>query len=178
MPRHSVIHEIDHKERALLVLIEPEEGMRPYALEELTALTETAGAEIVGDFYQKRDRPDPAYYIGPGKAEELFAGVQDLSANLVIVDSELSPVQVRNLEEVVKCRVIDRTQLILDIFASRARTREGQLQVELAQLRYRLPRLTGRGVALSRQGGGIGTRGPGETQLEKDRRAKIGRAHV
>ena len=95
MTRSAALHEIDTSERAVLVLIEPEEAMRPYALEELTALAETAGAVIAGDFYQRRQRPDPAYYIGPGKTEELRAGIQDLKADLVIVDSELSPVQVR-----------------------------------------------------------------------------------
>ncbi len=171
MSRHSVFHEINIKERSVLVLIEPDEAMRPYALEELTALAETAGAEVVGDFYQRRDRPSPTHYIGSGKAEELFAGVQDLSANLVIVDSELSTVQVRNLEDTVKCRVIDRTQLILDIFAQRARTREGRLQVQLAQLSYLLPRLSGLYTKFERQQGGIGVRGgAGETKLETDRR--------
>jgi GTP-binding protein HflX len=171
MPRQSVVHQIDIKERAILVLIEPDESMRPYALEELTALAETAGAEIVGDFYQRRNRPDPAYYIGPGKTEELYAGTQDLGANLIIVDSELSPAQVRNLEERVKCRVIDRTQLILDIFAQRARTREGRLQVALAQLTYLLPRLGNLYTKFERQQGGIGVRGgAGETKLETDRR--------
>src|SRR5690349_8714269 len=141
MSRIQPLHEVTDVERAILVFVEPDEEIRPYAREELIALTETAGAQVVGEFYQKRDRPDPASYIGSGKAEELFAGVQDAHANLVIVDSELSPVQARNLEEAVKCRVIDRTQLILDIFAQRAQTREGKLQVSLAQLTYLLPRL-------------------------------------
>ncbi len=171
MTRSAALHEIDTSERAVLVLIEPEEAMRPYALEELTALAETAGAVIAGDFYQRRQRPDPAYYIGPGKTEELRAGIQDLKADLVIVDSELSPVQVRNLEEALKCRVIDRTQLILDIFAQRARTREGSLQVALAQLTYLLPRLGNLYTKFERQQGGIGVRGgAGETKLETDRR--------
>src|SRR5581483_7412976 len=102
MARTPTMHEIQDKERAVLVSVEPDEALRPYALEELTALTETAGAEVVGEFYQRRDRPDPAYFIGPGKTQELYAGVQDTGANLVIVDSELSPVQARNLEEAVK----------------------------------------------------------------------------
>ena len=158
-------------ERAVLVSVEPDEVMRPYAIEELTALTETAGADVVGEFFQRRDRPDAAYYIGPGKTQELFAGVQDMNANLVIVDSELSPVQARNLEEAVKCRVIDRTQLILDIFAQRAHTREGKLQVNLAQLTYLLPRLSSLYTKFERQQGGIGVRGgAGETKLETDRR--------
>ncbi|GDX40489.1 GTPase HflX [Armatimonadota bacterium] len=171
MSRNSILHDIDTSEKAILVLIEPDEAMRPYALEELRALAETAGATVVGDFYQKRRRPDPAYYIGPGKAEELHAGIQDLGADLVIVDSELSPAQVRNLEEALKCRVIDRTQLILDIFGQRARTREGLLQVELAQLTYLLPRLGNLYTKFERQQGGIGVRGgSGETKLETDRR--------
>ena len=145
--------------------------MRPYAIEELTALTETAGAEVVGEFYQNRDRPDAAYFIGSGKTLELFAGVQDMGANLVIVDNELTPVQARNLEEAVKVRVIDRTQLILDIFAQRAQTREGKLQVSLAQLTYLLPRLGNLYTKFERQQGGIGVRGgQGETKLETDRR--------
>jgi GTPase len=171
MPRITVMHEIQDRERAILVSVEPDETLRPYAIEELTALTETAGAEVVGTFYQRRDRPDTAYYIGSGKAEELHAGVKDAQANLVIVDSELTPVQARNLEEAVQCRVIDRTQLILDIFAQRAHTREGKLQVSLAQLTYLLPRLSNLYTKFERQQGGIGVRGgAGETKLETDRR--------
>lgn len=163
--------EMKDDERAVLVSVEPDELLRPYAIEELTALTQTAGAVVVGEFYQRRDRPDAAYYIGPGKTQELFAGVQDTGANLVIVDSELSPAQARNLEEAVKCRVIDRTQLILDIFAQRAQTREGKLQVSLAQLTYLLPRLSNLYTKFERQQGGIGVRGgAGETKLETDRR--------
>ncbi|MBC7527593.1 MAG: GTPase HflX [Chthonomonadaceae bacterium] len=162
---------IEESERAFLVSVERDEELRPYALEELTALADTAGAEIVGSFFQRRDKPDPAFYIGPGKKDELFAGVQDTASNLVIVDSELSPAQARNLEEAVQCRVIDRTQLILDIFAHRARTREGRLQVTLAQLTYLLPRLSGMYTKFERQQGGIGVRGgQGETKLETDRR--------
>lgn len=171
MSKIPVMHEITERERAILVSVEPDAEMRPYAMEELTALTETAGADVVGEFYQRRDRPDAAFFIGPGKTEELYAGVQDASANLVIVDSELSPVQARNLEEAVKCRVIDRTQLILDIFAQRAQTREGKLQVALAQLTYLLPRLSNLYTKFERQQGGIGVRGgSGETKLETDRR--------
>lgn len=163
--------EVTDNERAILVSVEPDLTMRPYAIEELTALTETAGAEVVGEFYQKRDRPDARYYIGSGKTQELQAGVEDAKANLVIVDSELSPAQARNLEEAVKCRVIDRTQLILDIFAQRAQTREGKLQVSLAQLTYLLPRLGNLYTKFERQQGGIGVRGgAGETKLETDRR--------
>ncbi len=171
MSRNVALHEITDSERAILVSVERDEALRPYAMEELTALTTTAGAEVVGEFFQRRDRPDPAYFIGTGKTEELFAGVQDSAANLVIVDSELSPVQTRNLEEAVKCRVIDRTQLILDIFGQRAQTREGKLQVQLAQLTYMLPRLGLLYTKFERQQGGIGVRGgAGETKLETDRR--------
>jgi len=139
-------------------------------MEELVRLCETAGAQVVAEVIQSRRAPDPAYYIGKGKAQELAGLVEEKEANLVVVDEELSPSQTRNLEEVLDIRVIDRTALILDIFARRARTREGKLQVELAQLNYLLPRLTGRGKVLSRLAGGIGTRGPGETKLEVDRR--------
>src|SRR5580658_374589 len=171
MSRLSTSHEIKETARAILVSVEPDAQMRPYAREELTALTETAGADVVGEFFQKRDNPDPRFYIGPGKTSELQAGVQDVSANLVIVDSELTPAQSRNLEEAVKCRVIDRTQLILDIFGQRAHTREGKLQVNLAQLTYLLPRLGNLYTKFERQQGGIGVRGgAGETKLETDRR--------
>ncbi len=139
-------------------------------LDELAGLARAAGAEVVLRATQSRDLPDPATFIGPGKAEQLARGAAELDAQLVIVDNDLTPAQGRNLEKICGCRVIDRTELILDIFARRARTREGQLQVELAQLQYLLPRLTGAGLAMSRLGGGIGTRGPGETKLETDRR--------
>ena len=165
------MHELGDTERAILVSVEPDETLRPYAIEELTALAETAGAVVVGEFHQKRQRPDPAHYIGSGKTLELYAGAQDADANLIIVDSELSSVQARNLEDSLKRRVIDRTQLILDIFAQRARTREGRLQVTLAQLTYLLPRLSNLYTKFERQQGGIGTRGgQGETKLETDRR--------
>ena len=163
--------EMNDTERAVLVSVEPDTELRPYAIEELTALTETAGAVVVGEFHQNRSHPDAAYFIGSGKTQELFAGVQDMGANLVIVDSELTSVQARNLEEAVKVRVIDRTQLILDIFAQRAQTREGKLQVSLAQLTYLLPRLGNLYTKFERQQGGIGVRGgQGETKLETDRR--------
>jgi len=139
-------------------------------MQELAQLTETAGAEAVAEVVQKRERPDTAYYVGKGKLEEIKIIVEETSADLVIFNDELSPSQIRNLEAALEVRVVDRTALILDIFAQRARTREGKLQVELAQLNYLLPRLTGRGSELSRLGGGIGTRGPGETKLEVDRR--------
>lgn len=140
----------------------------------MRTLTESAGAEVFDVHLQARPKPDPATFIGSGKVAELARLVEAHEIDLLIFDNDLSPTQLRNVERAVKCRVIDRTQLILDIFASRARTREGQLQVELAQLQYLLPRLSGMGSALSRLGGGIGTRGPGETKLELDRR-KIGR---
>lgn len=139
-------------------------------MQELAQLAETAGAQTVAEIMQKRERPDTAYYLGKGKVEELKAIVAETSADLVIFNDELSPSQIRNLETALEVRVVDRTALILDIFAQRARTREGKLQVELAQLNYLLPRLTGKGSELSRLGGGIGTRGPGETKLEVDRR--------
>jgi GTPase len=140
------------------------------SLSELRDLAVSAGAEIVGQILQHRDQPDPATLIGRGKLEEITGAAASLHADLLLFDHDLTASQQRNLEEVVHARVIDRTQLILDIFATHARTREGQLQVELAQLEYMLPRLTGRGAEMSQLGGGIGTRGPGETQLETDRR--------
>ena len=143
----------------------PEESLR-----ELRELTATAGATVVNVLVQHRDSPVAATLIGPGKVEELRDQARLTDAGVVIFDHELTPTQQRNLEKLLELKVIDRTQLILDIFAGRARTREGRLQVELAQLSYLLPRLTGKGVSLSRLGGGIGTRGPGETKLETDRR--------
>lgn len=140
------------------------------SLDELRDLAISAGAEIVGDILQHRDRPDPATLIGKGKLEEIAGAAASSSADLVLFDHDLTASQQRNIERLVNSRVIDRTQLILDIFATHARTREGQLQVELAQLEYMLPRLAGRGAEMSQLGGGIGTRGPGETQLETDRR--------
>jgi GTP-binding protein HflX len=137
---------------------------------EFRELVLSAGATVAAELEQHRPKADPATLIGSGKVEELSAVAASSGADVVIVDHDLSPTQLRNLENAMPCRVIDRTQLILDIFARHARTREGQLQVELAQLEYMLPRLTGRGKAMSQLGGGIGTRGPGETQLETDRR--------
>ena len=151
------------------------------SMAELRELATSAGAEVAGDFIQSRAKPDPATLIGRGKLEEIAGAAASARAELIIFDHDLSPSQQRNIEDAAGVRVIDRTQLILDIFARHARTREGQLQVELAQLEYLLPRLTGRGIAMSQitgtAGGGrgpIGTRGPGETQLETDRR-KIAR---
>jgi GTPase len=140
------------------------------SLAELRSLAISAGAEIVGEFMQHRGRPDPATLIGSGKLEEIAGATASVSADLLLFDHDLTASQQRNIEKLVNTRVIDRTQLILDIFAKHARTREGQLQVELAQLEYMLPRLGGRGIEMSQLGGGIGTRGPGETQLETDRR--------
>lgn len=140
------------------------------SMAELRELSLSAGAEVVGEFLQVREKPDPATLIGRGKLQELSATAQSAGAGLIIFDHDLTPSQQRNIEDAAEVRVIDRTQLILDIFARHARTREGQLQVELAQLEYLLPRLTGRGLQMSQLGGGIGTRGPGETQLETDRR--------
>ncbi len=139
-------------------------------MEELGLLAQSAGAQVVGSLIQERERLDSATLIGSGKVGELARLAQQSNAELVVFDDELSPVQQRNVEKEVECKTLDRTQLILDIFASRARTREGRLQVELAQLNYLLPRLAGKGIMLSRLGGGIGTRGPGETKLETDRR--------
>ena len=140
------------------------------SLDEMTLLARSARAEIVEVISQERKRPDSATYFGSGKVEELKELITLKAITIVMVDAELSPVQARNLEAKLEVKVLDRTELILDIFAQRARSREGRLQVELAQLQYLMPRLTGKGVSLSRLGGGIGTRGPGETKLETDRR--------
>lgn len=147
-------------------------------LEELEFLAQTAGVQVAEKVVQKRQTVDVAFYIGKGKAYEIADIAKAHQANAVIFDDELSPVQIRNLENVIGAQIIDRTTLILDIFAQRAMSQEGQIQVELAQLKYMLPRLTGKGIELSREGGGIGTRGPGETKLETDRRhirRRIGR---
>jgi GTP-binding protein HflX len=140
------------------------------SLEEFRELVLSAGASIVAEVVQRRPKPDPATLLGSGKVEEIAGIAASANADIILFDHDLTPTQLRNLEEALPCRVVDRTQLILDIFARHARTREGQLQVELAQLEYMLPRLTGRGASMSQLGGGIGTRGPGETQLETDRR--------
>ncbi|MEL6470654.1 MAG: GTPase HflX [Cyanobacteria bacterium J06623_4] len=140
-------------------------------LEEIERLVETAGGDVLSTVVQKRSRPHPQTVIGAGKVDEIALAVQTLGANLIVFNRDLSPGQIRNLEKHVGVRVVDRTELILDIFAQRAKSGAGKLQVELAQLEYQLPRLTGRGQAMSRLGGGIGTRGPGETKLETERRA-------
>ena len=160
-------------ERAILIGLE-KEGVSKWdlrdSMEELRELANSAGAEVVSTVTQKLQKPTAPYYIGKGKAEGLKSSIQDRQVTSVIFDNELSPAQGRNLENLLSRKVLDRTQLILDIFAQRARSREGRLQIELAQLQYLLPRLTRMWTHLSRQTGGIGTRGPGETQLEVDRR--------
>ena len=162
------------EERALLLGVELPSNNRKvpleYSLEELQRLTETAGGKVIQKFSQQVRRVTPATLVGRGKVEEIQVALKDLKPDLVVVDEDLSPAQQRNLESAFKIRVIDRSQLILDIFSQRARSNEGKLQVELAQLEYLLPRLTRQWTHLSRLGGGIGTRGPGETQLEVDRR--------
>jgi GTPase len=160
-------------EKAILVgcqTIELDDTRFQYSMEELASLTKTAQGEVLLTVSQKRDRIHNATYIGSGKVEEVRVLIEELEADLVIFNDELSPSQKRNLARDLNARIIDRTQLILDIFAQRARSKEGKLQVELAQLQYILPRLAGQGTALSRLGAGIGTRGPGETKLESDRR--------
>lgn len=157
-------------ERCLLVGVDFGKYDCEKSLEELKMLCESAGGEVCGITYQKRDLPDKATCIGTGKLLEVSEFCYASEIDLVIFDLELSAVQLKNIERVINCPVIDRTMLILDIFAKRANTAEGKLQVELAQLKYRLPHLLGRGTALSRLGGGIGTRGPGESKLESDRR--------
>lgn len=159
----------DEEYRAILVGVQLEEDIS-YSMKELWALAEAAGVDVAGEMIQNKERPNTATYIGKGKVDELAEMCAVMEADTVIFNDELSGMQLRNLEEKLEVRVIDRTILILDIFASRAVSREGKLQVELAQLQYRLPRLTGFGKALSRLGAGIGTRGPGEKKLETDRR--------
>lgn len=157
-------------EKAVLIAVDTGDYDCESSLNELEELAETAGAQVVGKLWQKREKPDSASFLGSGRLEELADFCENNEVDLVIADSELSPSQLRNIEKATKIRVIDRTTLILDIFADRARSNEGKLQVELAQLRYSLPRLIGQGTSLSRLGGGIGTRGPGETKLESDKR--------
>ena len=178
--RMKTTQSLERRERVLLVGVSLRKGARVRSQEaslgardslaELEELAYSAGADIGGTLLQVRDAFDPATLVGKGKLEEIRTEAQSRRVPLVIVDHNLTPVQLRNMEKGTGCRVIDRTQLILDIFATHASTREGQLQVELAQLNYLLPRLTGRGEELSRLGGGIGTRGPGEQKLETDRR--------
>lgn len=157
-------------ENALLVSVDTGDFDAEVSIDELEELASTAGAVTVGKVIQKKEAPEKATFVGIGKLAEIIAFCQQNEVDLLIFDSELSPSQQRNLEKLTGIRVIDRTMLILDIFAQRARSSEGKLQVELAQLRYQLPRLAGQGTSLSRLGGGIGTRGPGETKLESDKR--------
>ena len=181
--KHQLKDTEEKKEKAILAGVgfsgvnsrwdwSPEES-----LEELERLAETAGALTVARVLQKKDKPDNAFFLGKGKIDEIAMEAQNLEADLLIIDDEISPSQQRNLEMATGLKVIDRTALILDIFAQRARSSAGKLQVELAQLRYNLPRIGGQGLVLSRLGGGIGTRGPGETKLEMDRRRIRGRIH-
>lgn len=160
------------QEKAVLVGVQTTETDSDfaYSLNELSLLTETALGKVVGELTQKRERFDPRTFLGKGKLEELSHLVEETEADVVIFNHALTPGQTRNIQEVSDVKIIDRIQLILDIFAMRARSKEGKLQVELAQLQYMLPRLAGQGINLSRLGGGIGTRGPGETKLETDRR--------
>jgi len=166
--------ETEKKERAVLVGVATQSSRRfkvEEYLDELAFLAESAGADIVARILQERQSIDAAFFIGSGKAEEVSLLVGEKNIDIVIFDDDLSPVQVRNLEKMIKCKIVDRSGLILDIFASRARSREAKTQVQLAQLQYMLPRLTRQWTHLSKQYGGIGTKGPGETQIETDRRA-------
>lgn len=168
------MHELNTQDRERAVLVgvarSGERWLAEDHLEELALLTDTAGADVIEMTIQEKNRIDPAYFVGKGKAKDLAERVTELQANLLIFDDDLSPAQVRNLEKLTGLKVLDRSGLILDIFARRAKTKEARTQVELAQLNYLLPRLTRQWTHLSRQVGGIGTRGPGETQLEVDRR--------
>lgn len=157
-------------ERALLVAVDTGDYDVQASMAELYELTRSAGADPIGSMVQKRPSPDKATCVGSGMADDIAEHCKQYEMDLLIFDCELSPTQIRNLEALTNVRVIDRTMLILDIFAARAKSKEGKLQVELAQLRYLLPRLSGKGISMSRLGGGIGTRGPGETKLETDRR--------
>ncbi len=170
VPQPSIPRQTTRPQRAIDAVREAQGLNAEESLAEFRELLRSAGGQVVAELLQRRPRPDPATLIGSGKVEEIAGVAASTNADLVLFDHDLTPTQLRNLEAALPCRVLDRTQLILDIFARHARTREGQLQVELAQLEYMLPRLTGRGKAMSQLGGGIGTRGPGETQLETDRR--------
>lgn len=176
--REFVAQQVDvDQDRVLIVGLMTDDSTKERfedGLAEIARLVETAGGEVLQTMRQKRSQPHPQTVVGAGKVQEIALTVQTLGANLIVFDRDLSPAQVRNLEAQTGIRVVDRTEVILDIFAQRAQSRAGKLQVELAQLEYMLPRLTGRGQAMSRLGGGIGTRGPGETKLETERRA-IGR---
>lgn len=174
----KIFQEDNTKEKILLVGIDIEnkdEIKIESSMDELKELVKAAGGEVVSSVIQKRDKIHPAYFVGKGKAEEISIYCDELCIDTVVFNDELSGAQIRNLEEIIKVKVIDRTNLILDIFAKRATSNEGKLQVELAQLKYRLPRLTGLGIHLSRTGAGIGTRGPGEKKLETDKRHILSR---
>ncbi len=160
----------EKQQRVLLVCVDTGDYDAQASLDELWELTESAGAIPIATLTQKKDKPETATYVGSGRLEEITSFCENQDIDLLIFDCELTPTQIRNIEQATNVRTIDRTMLILDIFALRAKSREGKLQVELAQLNYMLPRLTGKGVELSRLGGGIGTRGPGETKLETDKR--------
>ncbi|MEK7353647.1 MAG: GTPase HflX, partial [Chloroflexota bacterium] len=176
--KHTIHRGIDLRqesvERAFLVAVDAKKKADSWStkdsLEELSQLAATAGAEVVGQMSQRLPFPSKTSYLGEGKLAELVAVKTSANYNVVIIDDELSPIQQRNLEDALQVKIIDRVALILDIFARRARTKEGQLQVELAQLEYLYPRLAGQWSHLERLGGGIGTRGPGESQIETDRR--------
>lgn len=157
-------------EKAVLIAVDTGDYDAQISIDELEELAKTAGADVLCQMVQKRDTVEGATFVGKGRLKEIAQFCKNNDADIIIADGELSPVQVRNIEDGTDTRVVDRTTLILDIFAGRARSKEGKLQVELAQLKYSLPRLTGKGTSLSRLGGGIGTRGPGETKLETDRR--------
>ena len=157
-------------ERALLISVDTGDFDAEASINELAELADTAGAEVIGMIVQKKDAPSPSSFVGSGRLQEISSFCHYNDIDIIIADSELSPIQVKNIEDFADVKVVDRTTLILDIFAKRARSAEGKIQVELAQLKYSLPRLSGQGKSLSRLGGGIGTRGPGETKLESDKR--------
>ena len=181
LSRDTMNETAEQDERAVLAGIEPVRQKRAWSTEEslaeLERLADTAGAVVVGKFIQKKDKPDAALFLGKGKVEEISMAIQNVDATVLILDDEITPSQQHNLEQLLGIKVLDRTALILDIFAQRAHSSEGKLQVELAQLKYNLPRIGGQGLLLSRLGGGIGTRGPGETKLEVDRRRIYTRIH-
>lgn len=166
----TLFENTEHKEKAILVSVDTGDFDAEVSIDELEELVNTADAQVFAKIIQKRENPDSALYVGAGKLKEIkeICGYNDI--NLLVFDCELTPSQLRNIENFTDIRVVDRTTLILDIFAKHAKSKEGKLQVKLAQLKYSLPRLTGKGVTLSRLGGGIGTRGPGETKLESDKR--------
>ncbi len=171
MARETKLYEMEKPaERVILVAVDEDGSLKDDFLNELEELAQTAGAVTIGRVIQRREKRHPGHYIGKGKAEEIKIMISALDATGIITDDELTPAQMRNLEDMLDTKVMDRTMVILDIFASRALSNEGKIQVELAQLKYSLTRLAGQGTAMSRLGGGIGTRGPGEKKLETDRR--------